>query len=35
MSGTHEKDRANTKPGDLRAETAKRVGITAEEQSLC
>ncbi len=35
MSGRHEKDRANTKPGDLRAETAKRVGLTVEEQNLC
>ena len=26
MSGTHNKDRANTKPGDLRAEMSKRVG---------
>ena len=26
MSGTHNKDRANTKPGDLRAEMAKRWG---------
>ena len=35
MSGRHEKDRANTKPGDLRAETAKRVGLTVEEQNRC
>ncbi len=35
MSGRHEKDRANTKPGDLRAEMAKRVGLTVEEQNLC
>ncbi len=35
MSGTHNKDRANTKPGDLRAEMAKRVGLTVEEQNLC
>jgi len=28
-------DRANTKPGDLRAETAKRVGLTVEEQNRC
>jgi len=35
MSGRHEKDRANTKPGDLRAEMAKRVGLTVEEQKRC
>ena len=35
MSGTHNKDRANTKPGDLRAEMAKRVGLTVEEQNRC
>ena len=34
MSGRHEKDRANTKPGDLRAETAKRVGLTAHNQNI-
>ena len=27
--------KANTKPGDLRAEMAKRVGLTVEEQNLC
>ena len=35
MSGRHEKDRANTKPGDLRAEMAKRVGLTVDEQNRC
>jgi len=35
MSGRHEKDRANTKPGDLRAAMAKRVGLTVEEQNRC
>jgi len=35
MSGTHNKDRANTKPGDLRAEMSKRVGLTVEEQNRC
>ncbi len=33
MSGRHEKDRANTKPGDLPAEMAERVGLTVEEQN--
>ncbi len=27
--------KANTKPGDLRAEMAKRVGLTVEEQNRC
>jgi len=35
MSDQGKHDRANTKPGDLRAETAKRVGLTVEEQNRC
>ena len=35
MSGQHHLDRAKKKPGDLRAETSARVGITAREQALC
>ena len=35
MSGQHHTDRAKTKPGDLRAEVAQRVGLTAKEQALC
>lgn len=35
MSGQHHADRAKRKPGDLRAETSARVGLTAREQAMC
>jgi len=35
MSDQGKHDRANTKPGDLRAEMTKRVGLTVEEQNRC
>ena len=35
MSGQHHADRAKKKPGDLRAETSARDGITAREQGIC
>lgn len=35
MSDQGKHDKANTKPGDLRAETARRVGLTVDEQNRC